>query len=151
VKTVRKMSPAGVALLGEVPLGPGALRLVREAFARDVVQRYLDALAAHDWPALAATLAPAVHRIGPYGDEYHGRESYAAFLQETVTALSGYELLIAHVTADDGRVAVELSETVDDANGRLGTDECVVFDVADALIVRVAVYLQSSKTVENGG
>ena len=46
--------------------------------------------------------------------------------------------------ADGNRVAVELSETVDDGDGRLHTDETVVFDVTDGLISRVAVYLQTS-------
>jgi hypothetical protein len=47
--------------------------------------------------------------------------------------------------ADGNRIAVELSETVDDAGARLHTDETVVFDVADGCIVRVAVYLQTSE------
>ena len=41
-------------------------------------------------------------------------------------------------------VVVELNETVDDGDGRLHTDEAVVFDVDDGLIIRVAVYLQKS-------
>ena len=47
--------------------------------------------------------------------------------------------------ADGGRVAVELSETVDDGDAPLHTDETVVFDVADGLITRVAVYLPTSE------
>ena len=49
--------------------------------------------------------------------------------------------------ADGGTVAVELSETVDDGDGRLHTDETVVFDVAGGLITKVAVYLQTSEHV----
>ncbi len=143
-KTARKMSAAGIARIAEVPLGPGARRMLDEAFARDVVQRYLDGLAAADWDAVAASLAPDVERVGPYRDAVSGRERYAEFLRNTISALSGYVLVVADVIADGNRVAVELSETVDDGDDRLHTDETVVFDVADGLISRVAVYLQTS-------
>jgi ketosteroid isomerase-like protein len=150
-KTAHKMSAAGRALIASVPLGPGALRLLDEAFARDTVQTYLDAMARGDWATLAATLAPDVERIGPYGDDFRGRASYAEFLESIITSLSGYELAIADVIVAGGRVAVELSETVDDNGARLHTDETVVFDVADGLITRVAVYLQKSQRREAGG
>jgi hypothetical protein len=111
------------------------------------VRQYLAALAAHDWPALAATLAPDVERIGPYGDVYRGREPYAAFLAETLRALSGYELQVARLVATGDVVVAELSETVDTPQGRRRTDEAIVFDVSPAgLIARVAVYLRRSVT-----
>jgi ketosteroid isomerase-like protein len=144
-KTARKMSAAGIARIAEVPLGPGARRMLDEAFARDVVQRYLDGLAAADWDAVAASLAPDVERVGPYRDAVSRRKRYAEFLQNTISALSGYVLVVADMIADGNRVAVELSETVDDGDARLHTDETVVFDVADGLISRVAVYLQTSE------
>jgi len=144
-KTARKMSAAGIAKIPEVPLGPGARRMLDEAFARDVVQRYLDGLGSGDWDAVAAALASDVERIGPYRDVVHGRAEYADFLRSTVSALSGYELVVAGTIADGNRVAVELSETVDDGEARLHTDETVVFDVRDGLIARVAVYLQTSE------
>jgi ketosteroid isomerase-like protein len=145
VKTADKMSAAGAALIAQVPLGPGLARLLDEALARDTVQRYLDALAAHEWDALAATLDPNVARIGPYHDEFRGREPYAAFLRSTVSRLSGYALAIERVIADGSTVSVELNETVDDDGARLRTDEVVVFDVANRLITRVRVYLQTSE------
>lgn len=143
-KTAHKMSAAGIARIAEVPLGPGARRILDEAFAREVVQCYLDGLAAADWSAVAASLAPDVERVGPYRDVVRGRKPYAEFLQNTISALSGYVLLVAGMIADGNRVAVELSETVDDGDARLHTDETVVFDVTDGLIARVAVYLQTS-------
>ena len=149
-KTAHKMSAAGLAQIAHVPLGPGAHRILDEAFARDVVQRYLDGLAAADWGAVSACLSSDVERIGPYRDIFRGREEYAEFLQNTVSALSGYALVIADMIADGNRVAVELSETVDDGDARLHTDETVVFDVADGLIARVAVYLQTSERREPG-
>ena len=149
-KTAHKMSAAGLAQIAHVPLGPGAHRILDEAFARDIVQRYLDGLAAADWGTVSACLAPDVERIGPYRDIFRGRQEYAEFLQNTVSALSGYALVIADMIADGNRVAVELSETVDDGDARLHTDETVVFDVADGLIARVAVYLQTSERREPG-
>jgi limonene-1,2-epoxide hydrolase len=112
-----------------------------------VVRRYLDALARHDWDALAATLAQDVVRIGPYRDEYRGRDAYAAFLRTTVTALPGYELAVDRVADCGAVVTVELAETVDDGDARLRTQEAVVFDVAGGVITRVAVYLQTSEHV----
>jgi hypothetical protein len=76
---------------------------------------------------------------------YDGRDSYAEFLATTLSALSGYALEIARYTVDGRHVAVELSETVDDNDARLRTDEVVVFDVERGLIARVAVYLQKSE------
>ncbi|HUI49182.1 MAG TPA: nuclear transport factor 2 family protein, partial [Acidimicrobiia bacterium] len=53
--------------------------------------------------------------------------------------------VIRDMIVDGNRVAVELSETVDDDDARLHTDETVVFDVRDGLISRVAVYLRASE------
>lgn len=144
-KTARKMSPAGIALIAEVPLGAGSRRILDAAFARDVVQRYLDAMAAADWKTLAATLAPDVERMGPYRDQFRGRDEYAAFLEDIIGSLAGYELVVVDMIVDGNRVAVELNETCDDGDARLRTDETVVFDVRDGLIGHVAVYLQTSE------
>ena len=147
-KTAAKMSAAGRAQIARVPLGPGAHRILDEAFARDAVGRYLAGLAATDWDAVAATLAPDVVRMGPYRDEFRGGAPYVEFLRATIGALSGYVLVVVDVVADGNRVAVELNETVDDGDARLHTDETVVFDVAGGLIARVAVYLQTSVRIE---
>jgi hypothetical protein len=119
-----------------------------EERAADVVRRYLDALAAHDWPALAATLETDVERIGPYGDVYRGRDVYAGFLETTLRALEGYELEVARLVATPAAVVAELGETVDTPEGRRRTDEAIVFDLSPAgLIRRVAVYLRRSRIV----
>ncbi len=147
VKTARKMSAAGLAAVAEVALPPGLRRLLDEAFARDVVERYLGALAAHDWDALASTLSEHVHRVGPYRDAYDGRAAYTRFLEATLAQCSGYELTIGRVLAEGGVVSVQLTETVDEGDGRLRTDEAVVFDVEHGAIQKIAVYLQSSEHV----
>ncbi len=151
VKTAHKMSDEGRAHIADVPLSPGARRILDDALARDVVRRYLAHMAAGEWHELRATLAPDVHRVGPYNDVYDGADDYAAFLQATITALSGYELIVDRMTAAGGVVAVELSETVDDHDERLHTDETVVFDVANGLITRVAVYLRTSERRPRAG
>ena len=109
----------------------------------DVVRRYLAALAARDWPGLAATVAPEVVRTGPYNDVYRGRGAYVEFLAATFRQLSGYTLEVARVLVAGASVVVELSETVDADAGRRRTDEAVVFDVCeDGLIAAVTVYLR---------
>ena len=66
------MSAAGRAAIADVPLDDRARSLLAAALGRDVVERYLAGLAAHDWDAVAATLAPDVERMGPYRDPYRG-------------------------------------------------------------------------------
>lgn len=148
-KTATKMSDAGRAAIAELELGDDA-RAVLDAVigVAAPVHAYLDALAQHDWRALAATLAVDVERMGPYGDVYRGRDEYAAFLERTVSALPGYRLEVDRVVAAGPVVLAELSETVDDGDARLRTAEAVVFDVLDGEITRVAVYLRSSERVE---
>ncbi|MDQ1477502.1 MAG: hypothetical protein QOE62_2731, partial [Actinomycetota bacterium] len=138
---------AGLALIAEVPLGAGSRRILDAAFARDTVQRYLDAMAKADWSALAATLASDVERVGPYRDVFHGRDAYAKYLEDIISSLSGYALVVVDMIVDGNRVAVELSETVDDGDDLLRTDETVLFDVRDGLIAHVAVYLQTSERI----
>ena len=145
IRTAKKMSEAGRAAIADVPLDAHGRGILASALARDVVDRYLAGLAAHDWPAVAAALAPDIERIGPYRDNYRGREPYAKFLAETIDSLGGYQLDIDRVHTDGGIVTVELRETVDDGDARLETAEAVVFDTTDGLITRVAVYLQTSE------
>ena len=145
IRTARKMSAAGLAAIAQVPLDEHERAILAGAFGRDAVERYLAGLAAHDWSAVAATLAPDVERMGPYRDAYRGREPYAKFLADTIDSLGGYQLDVDRVHVDGGVVTVELRETVDDGDARLETCEAVVFDTADGLITRVAVYLQTSE------
>ena len=134
------------AAIADVPLDPSARRDARRRRSPATsCERYLAGLAAHDWDAVAATLAPDIERMGPYRDAYRGREQYAEFLADTIGALGGYQLDVDRVLVDGPAVTVELRETVDDGDARLETGETVVFDTADGLITRVAVYLQTSR------
>jgi ketosteroid isomerase-like protein len=145
VRTALKMSEAGLAAIADVPLDAAAGAVLTGALAKDVVERYLGGLAAHDWSAVAATLAPDVQRMGPYRDAYRGRDEYTKFLAATVGSLGGYELEVDRVHVSGTVVTVELRETVDDGDARLETCEAVVFDTAGGLISGVAVYLQTSE------
>jgi limonene-1,2-epoxide hydrolase len=144
-RTAAKMSDAGRAAIADVPLDTSARAILDAALARDVVERYLAGLAAHDWTAVAATLADGIERMGPYRDAYRGRDEYAGFLAGTITALSGYQLHVDRIHAASSVVTVELRETVDDGDERLETSEAVVFDTAGGHITKVAVYLQTSE------
>ena len=145
IRTAHKMSEAGRAAIAGVPLDAAASAVLTAALAKDVVERYLAGLAAHDWSAVAATLAPDVYRMGPYRDEYRGREQYTGFLAGAIGSLGGYRLDVDRVLGTGPVVTVELRETVDDGDARLETCEAVVFDTAGGLITGVAVYLQTSE------
>jgi limonene-1,2-epoxide hydrolase len=103
-------------------------------------------MVARDWDGVAATLAPDVVRNGPYRDDFHGRDDYVAFLRSMFEWMQDYEMRVARVWADDGRVCAELSETVTLEGKRLRTDEAIVCDVDEArdVITRVQVFLQQS-------
>lgn len=58
---------------------------------RGAVERYLEALAAGDGDAVAATIADTgLVREGPFSDLVEGKAAYVGFLRSTVTALAGY-------------------------------------------------------------
>jgi uncharacterized protein (TIGR02246 family) len=109
-----------------------------------IVEAYLAAVAAQDWAAFAACLAPDVERIGPYGDNYRGRDEYVAFLRDLMPKLPGYRMDVDRVAyLPGGRLAVaELSETVEVDGKPLRTPEALVFDLdGDGRVARVAIYL----------
>jgi SnoaL-like protein len=115
----------------------------REHSAGALAERYLLAVAAQDWAGVEACVAPGVVRLGPYGDDYEGRAPYLAFLQRTMPALPGYRLDIDTVTeVGEGRAFVELRETVNVEGAPLLTHECLVFDVVEVQIARVAIYIR---------
>jgi ketosteroid isomerase-like protein len=122
-------------------LGAGAL-----------AERYLRAVAAQDWATVEACVAPDVVRLGPFGDDVEGRGPYVELLQRTMPALPGYRLDIDTVTEDgEGRVFVELRETVVIDGTPLLTHECLVLDVARGAVVRVAIYIRQDGGPGAGG
>ena len=104
----------------------------------DVVERYLQAVVAHDWPGLAECLTEDVVRIGPFGDTYTPRDLYVAFLADLMPRLPGYAMDIGRVLHAGRCALVELSETVEVDGTPIVTPEALVFDLDDdGLIARV--------------
>jgi len=112
-----------------------------------VVERYLAAIVAHDWPAMADCVAGDVVRVGPYGDTYRGRTPYVDFIATLMPSLPGYQMEIDRVVyGSNGRfAAAELTETIVLDGRPHATAEALLFDVdADGRISRVAIYLRQS-------
>jgi ketosteroid isomerase-like protein len=110
----------------------------------DVVERFLGAMAAHDWEAMAGCITDDVVRNGPYHDVYEGREDYVRFISELLPALPGYAMALHRVTYAGAVALAELSETVDVDGAPLRTDEALVFDLTgDGRIRRIDIFLKS--------
>jgi predicted ester cyclase len=115
------------------------------------VEGYLAALARQDWAALGACVTDDVRRVGPYNDVFEGRDAYVGFLAKPLASLPGYELRVSRLIVAPETVVAELSETIDGPQGRMRTDEAVVFDLApDGRIRRVGVFLRRSVDVGGG-
>ena len=67
-------------------------------------------------------------------------------------SLPGYRLDIDRVTeVGEGRVFVELRETVEVDGVPLLTHECLVFDVVEDRIARVAIYIRQDTKMRGAG
>ncbi len=111
---------------------------------REVLERYFAAMRAHDWEALAATLADDVHRTGPFLDEVRGKQAYVDFLAGVIPKLENYALDVARVRAlDGGSALVELSESMDRGGRRETHPEALLFEFdAAGRIARVDIYIK---------
>ena len=105
-----------------------------------IVERYLEALTSHDWDGLRECLHDDVVRVGPYNDEYRGRDAYVAFLSSLMPTLPGYSMDVEQITYVDSLAFAQLSETV--AGKR--TDEALVFEIHDGRIARVDVFIKTA-------
>jgi ketosteroid isomerase-like protein len=112
---------------------------------RGIVERYLDAIASHDWDVVDDCIADDIVRVGPYGDRYTGRGEYLAFIAELMPTLAGYAMTLHRVTyASDALAYVELSETVELDGKPMRTPEVLVFELGgDGRIARVEIYIQT--------
>jgi len=115
---------------------------------REVLERYFAAMRAHDWAALADTLADHVHRTGPFLDHVRGRQAYVDFLARVVPALPNYALDVARIRAlEGGGALVELSESMDREGGRRTYPEALLFEFdRDGRIARVDVFIKNPPT-----
>jgi len=104
-----------------------------------IVEQYLDAVTRHDWDALAQLLREDVVRVGPFNDEYGGRDAYVAFLSALMPTLPDYSMEISRVTYAGGMAFAELAENV--AGTR--TDEALVFELDGDRIARIDIFIKT--------
>lgn len=111
----------------------------------EIVERYLGAIASHDWDVVDQCIADDIVRVGPYGDRYDGRDVYLAFIADLMPKLAGYAMEVHRVTyVADALAYVELSETVELDGKPIQTPEVLVFELGgDGRIARVEVYIQT--------
>jgi ketosteroid isomerase-like protein len=111
----------------------------------DIVARYLDAIASHDWDVVDECIADDIVRVGPYGDRFVGRDDYMAFIADLMPKLGGYAMKLDRVTYVSGtRAYAELSETVEFDGKPMRTPEVLVFELnSDGRIARVDVFIQT--------
>ena len=111
---------------------------------KEMLQRYFDAMRAHDWDALAETLADDVHRTGPFLDDVRGKRAYVEFLAGVIPELANYALDVARIRAlEDGTALVELSESMDRDGRRETHPEALLFEFDGAgRIARVDIFIK---------
>ena len=103
------------------------------------MERFLDRMVAHDWEAMAACVTDDIVRVGPFGDEYRGKDEYVAFISDLMPQLGGYAMKVDRVVYTDRVAMAELTESVDGTD----TPESLVFDLADdGRIARISIYIQ---------
>ena len=110
-----------------------------------VVERYLECLATHDWDGLAATIAEdGLTREGPFCDRVDGKAHYVAYLRKVLTTLQGHQLAVQRVSHVTARLAfVELTETFVIDGSSEQWPECILFERGDdGLISRVSVFFK---------
>jgi ketosteroid isomerase-like protein len=96
----------------------------------DIIERYLDAIASHDWDVVDECIADDIVRVGPYRDRFSGRHDYMAFIADLMPKLQGYAMDLDRVTY------------VSDA--RAYAPEVLVFELnSDGRIARVDVFIQT--------
>ena len=105
-----------------------------------IVEQYLDAVTHHDWDALRRLLRDDVVRVGPFNDEYRGRDTYVAFLSALMPTLPDYSMDISRVTYADDRAFAELAENV--AGTR--TEEALVFELDGDHIARIDIFIKTT-------
>jgi ketosteroid isomerase-like protein len=110
-----------------------------------IVERYLDAIVAHEWNVVSECVADDIIRVGPYGDRYDGREPYLAYISDTMPKLPGYSMALHRVTyASEDLAFAELSETVELDGQPMVTPEVLRFAMdADGRIARVDIFIQT--------
>jgi hypothetical protein len=109
-----------------------------------VVERFFELLSARDWASLGGVLAPAVERVGPFGDRVVGRDRYLDLLAGAVPSV--YRNDVHRITyAPDGRSGfARVTEHLTYPDRELHLEEAYAFGFDDAgLVSRVEVFWQT--------
>lgn len=116
-----------------------------DATQGQVVERYLECLAAHDWDGLADTIAEeGLTREGPFCDLVEGKAHYVAYLRKVITNLSDHRLTVQRVSRVNPRLSyVELIEAFEIDGATAEWPECILFEQdRDGLISHVSVFFK---------
>jgi hypothetical protein len=113
----------------------------------DIIERYLYAIASHDWDVVDACVADDIVRVGPYGDRYAGRDEYMAYIADLMPKLTGYAMDVHRVSyVSEALAFAELSETVELDGTPTVTSEVLVFALDDdRRITRVDIFIQTPR------
>lgn len=108
------------------------------------VERFFVHLSARDWESLRRDLAPAVERVGPFGDRVTGRDVYLAMLEGAVPADYGNDVHLV-TYAPGGRSAfARVTEHLGYPDQPLHLEEAYAFGLDDdALVCRIEVFWQT--------
>jgi hypothetical protein len=116
-----------------------------DAAEGQVVERYLECLAAHDWDGLADTIAEeGLTREGPFCDVVEGKAHYVAYLRKVIGNFTGHRLTVQRISRVNPRLAyVELTEAFEIDGAPAEWPECILFEQHDdGLIARVSVFFK---------
>lgn len=110
----------------------------------EIVDRYLDALVAHDWVAFAACLSDDIVRIGPFEDTYSPKAPYVEFISKLMPSLEDYSMRVDRITDAKNMTVVELTESMRFGETVHVTPEVLIFEVeADGLISKIDIFIKS--------
>ena len=115
-----------------------------------IVERYLDAIVAHDWDVVGECVADDIVRVGPYGDRFDGRDEYLAYISAMMPTLMGYSMDLHRVSyVNDWLAFAELSETVEMDSKAMLTHEVLAFELdAQRRISRVEIFIQTPQAAD---
>ena len=111
-----------------------------------VVEEYLSAFAARDWPRFAAVLADEkLLRVGPFMDVIESKDDYVDFLSHLMPTLIDYEVRVDRISnMGSSRFLVELSETFDVGGVRTEYPQADLFEVdASGKICGVSIFMKT--------
>ena len=119
--------------------------------ATQIVKYFFSRLTAREWDQLGTILDQEVVRIGPFGDQLIGRETYLDFLRAAVPPDYGNDVIRIISTPDGLFAFARVTEHLRYGEKEFHLDEAYSFDIGqDGLIRRVEVYWQTPQNDPGG-